>query len=193
MKASYKAENGKPLFKLNPENTLRDDEKQYNFGNSFELFTVDGITLGDDVKTFSVFGELNVDVNRNFTLGINAEYFTYNTETDSPAWNLPDLTSSLFLDYQIGKKWYLGANLFYVGERQDFSSVAVVNGIPNNLTVIDLEGYFDANAHLGYRVTDQLSIFVKGANLANNNYQRWANFQVQGLQVLGGATYKFDF
>ena len=193
VKAAYKAENGKPLFKLNPENLSRNDEKLYNLSNSFELFTVDGITLGDDVRTFSVFGELNVDVNRNFTLGVNAEYFSYGTETDNPAWNLPDLTGSLFLDYQIGKKWYLGANLFYVGERQDFSSEAVVNGVPNNFAVIDLDGYFDANAHIGYRLTDQLSLFVKGANLANNNYQRWANFQVQGLQVLGGATYKFDF
>lgn len=193
VKASYKAENGKALFKLNPRNDFRTDEKQYNLGNSFELFSIDGVTLGDDVKTFSVFGELNVDVNRNFTLGVNAEYFNYSTETDNPAWNLPDLTGSLFLDYQIGKKWYLGANLFYVGEREDFSSLAVQNGQPTDLTIINLESYFDANAHIGYRVTDQLSLFLRGANLANNNYQRWANFQVQGLQLLGGATYKFDF
>jgi len=195
VKGSYKAENRKALFKLNPENTFRNDEKGYNLGNSFELFTIDGFTLGDDVKTFAVFGELNIDVNRNFTLGVNAEYFSYNTETDNPAWNLPDLTGSIFLDYQIGEKWYAGANLFYVGQRKDFSTTAILNADRADFpaTIIELDSYFDLNAHLGYRVNDQLSIFVKGANLANNNYQRWANFQVQGLQVLGGATYKFDF
>lgn len=195
VKASYKAENRKPLFKLNPRNDFRLDEKQYYLGNSFEIFTIDGVTIGDDVKTFGVFGELNVDVNRNFTLGVNAEYFNYNTETDNPAWNLPDLKGSLFLDYQIGEKWYLGANLFYVGERSDYATTVVQN-VPQNqfpFEILELESYFDANAHLGYRVTDQLSVFVRGSNLANNNYQRWANFRVQGLQVLGGATYKFDF
>jgi hypothetical protein len=195
VKGSYKAENRKALFKLNPNNTFRNDDKAYNLGNSFELFTIDGFTLGDDVKTFAVFAELNIDVNRNFTLGVNAEYFNYTTETNNPAWNLPDVTGSMFLDYQIGEKWYAGANLFYVGQRSDFSTTALPDtfSVDFPATVIELESYFDLNAHLGYRVNDQLSVFVKGANLANNNYQRWANFQVQGLQVLGGLTYKFDF
>lgn len=195
VKASYKAENRKPLFKLNPRNDFRTDEKQYNLGNSFEVFSIDGITIGDDVKTFSVFGELNVDVNRNFTLSVNGEYFNYTTETGLPAWNLPDIKGSLFLDYQIGEKWYAGANLFFIGERRDFSTTVVQNTLQQDFpaTIIDLDSYFDANAHIGYRITDQLSAFVKGANLANNNYQRWANFRVQGLQVLAGATYKFDF
>ncbi len=195
VRASYKAENRKPLFKLNARHETRRDDRLYYVGNSFEIFSIDGVTIGDDVRTFSVFGELNIDVNRNFTLGMNAEFFTYNTETNLPAWNLPDAQGSLFLDYQIGKQWYLGANLFYIGERQDFAATAVANTLPQDFlsTIIDLEGYFDVNAHIGYRVSDQLSIFAKGANLANNNYQRWANYRVQGLQVLGGATYKFDF
>ncbi len=188
IKGSYTAENRKPLFKLNPLNTFRTDEKGYYLGNSFEVFY-------DDVKTLGIFGELNIDVNRNFTLGINAEYYNYNTETDNPAWNLPELTGSLFLDYQIGEKWYMGANLFYVGERKDVATVAVLGGQPVDFpaTILTLDGYFDANAHIGYRLSDQLSVFVKAANISGNNYQRWANFRVQGFQVLGGATYKFDF
>jgi outer membrane receptor protein involved in Fe transport len=128
-------------------------------------------------------------------LGINAEVYDYDTETDNPAWNLPNLTGSLFMDYQIDEKWYLGANLFYVGEREDFSTVVVQNVLPSEFpaTTIALDSYFDANAHVGYRLNDQLSIFVKAANIANNNYQRWANYQVQGFQILGGVTYKFDF
>lgn len=187
IKGSYTAENNTPLFKLNPQNNFRDDEKGYYFGNSFEVFY-------DDIKTIGVFGELNVDVNRNFTLGINAEVYDYNTETDNPAWNLPNLKGSLFMDYQIGEKWFAGANLFYVGEREDFSTVVVQN-VPVSdypATLINLDAFFDANAHLGYRVDNQLSIFLKAANIANNNYQRWANYPVQGLQVMAGATYKFD-
>ncbi len=188
IKGSYTAENRRPLFKLNPQNTIRNDEKGYNYGNSFDVFY-------DDIKTIGVFGELNVDVNRNFTLGVNAEIYDYDTETDNPAWNLPNLTASLFLDYQIGKKWYMGANLFYVGEREDVSSEAIIGLQPTDFpaTIVNLDGYFDANAHVGHRLNDQLSIFLKAANIANNNYQKWSNYPVQGLQILGGATYKFDF
>ena len=188
IKGSYAAENRKPLYRLNPQNLFRNDEKGYYYGNSFDVFY-------DDIKTLGIFGELNVDVNRNFTLGVNVEVYDYSTETGNPAWNLPNLKASLFMDYQIGEKWFMGANLFYVGEREDFSSLVVENIQPGEFpaTLITLDSYFDANAHVGYRFNDQLSFFIKGANLSNNAYQRWANFQVQGIQVLGGATYKFDF
>lgn len=188
VKGSYTAENNKPLYTLNPRNDFRSDDKGYYYGNSFGLFY-------DDIKTLGIFGELNVDINRNFTAGANVEIYDYNTETGNPAWNLPNLQASLFMDYQIGKKWYAGVNLFYVGEREDFSSTVVQNAQPSEFpaTLITLDGYFDANAHVGYRYTDQWSFFIKGANLSNNDYQRWSNFQVQGIQILGGATYKFDF
>ena len=187
IKGSYTAENRKPLFNLNPENESRNDEKAYFYGNSFEVFY-------DDLKTLGLFAELNVDVNRNFTLGVNGNYYNYNTETDNPAWNLPEVEASFFLDYQIGEKWFMGANLFYVGERKDFSQTAQPNTQPFDFptTIITLDSFFDANAHIGHRLSDQLSIFVRASNIANNNYQRWANFPVQGLQILGGATFKFD-
>ncbi len=187
IKGSYTAENRKPLYKLNPVNTFRNEEA-YTYGNSFDVFY-------DDVKTLGIFGEINVDVNRNFTFGVNAEVYDYDTETDNPAWNLPNLTGSLFIDYQIGEKWFMGANLFFVGEREDVSSQVVINTIPADFpaTIVTLDSYFDANAHIGYRFNNQLSVFARANNIANNNYQRWSNYPVQGFQVLAGATYKFDF
>ncbi len=188
IKGSYMTENRKPLFKLNPTNLFRDDEKGYYYGNSFEVFY-------DDVKTLGIFGELNVDVNRNFSLGMNVEVYDYDTETDNSAWNLPSLKGSLFMDYQIGKQWYMGANLFFVDQRDDVSSQAIQNVAASDFpsALVSLDSYFDANAHIGYRFNEQLSVFAKAANIANSNYNRWANYPVQGFQILGGVTYKFDF
>lgn len=188
IKGSYTAENRRPLFLLNPQNLFRDDESGYFYGNSFQVFY-------DDVKTLGIFGELNIDINRNFTLGVNAEFYDYDTETDNPAWNLPSVKGSLFMDYQINKQWYFGANLFYVGERDDLVAQALENAQPSDFpaTIVTLDGFFDANAHVGYRFNEQLSIFVKASNIANNDYQRWANFRVQGFQALAGVSYKFDF
>ena len=179
----YISDRDKALFRNNEitSNNLQD----YSYGNSFGI-------VYDDVKTYSIAGEINVDVNRNFTLGIKAEYFDYSSDTQAEAWNLPDIKGSVFLDYQISDKWYAGANLFYIGERKD--QLYLNDGItPASPITVTLDSYFDANAHLGYHINDQLSVFAKGNNLANQGYQRWQNFPVQSIQFLAGATYKFDF
>ena len=183
IKGNYYAEESKALFKVNDAQTFATED--YQFGNSFGV-------VYDDVTTFSVAGELNIDVNRNFTLGIKGEYFTYDTNEQAEAWNLPDITGSIFMDVQISEKWFAGASANYVGERKDEQSLVgtLINIAP---TPITLDSYFDANAHLGYKINDQLSVFAKVNNILDNDYQRFANFPVQGIQALVGATYQFDF
>lgn len=177
----YVADRNKALFRNN-EITLTNED--YTYGNSFGL-------VYDNVDTFGVAGEINVDVNRNFKLGIKAEYFSYNTDDEVEAWNLPDVKGSLFLDYQIDEHWFAGANLFYIGERKD--QFFLNNGTITSPFTVVLDSYFDANAHVGYHVNDQLSVFAKANNIANDAYQKWQNFPVQSIQFLAGATYKFDF
>lgn len=181
--AGYSAEQNKALFRSNSvyDNATED----YQYGNSYNM-------VYDDIKTFTFSGELSVDVNRNFKLGAKAEYFAYNVKNEAQPWNLPDLKGSLFLDYQIDEQWFAGAGLFYVGERQDLFQEE--GFLPTRLPeTITLDSYFDANAHVGYRITDQFSAFAKVNNIANQNYQRWMNYKVQGIQFLVGATYQFDF
>ncbi|MEO8773832.1 MAG: TonB-dependent receptor [Gelidibacter sp.] len=180
----YTNEGNKALFKAN--SVLIGATEGYQYGNAFGI-------VYDDVKTASFVGELNVDVNRNFKLGIKGEYFSYNVDKEE-AWNLPDLKGSLFLDYQIDENWFAGAGLFYVGERKDQFVIESTNAFvsPIKQTMI-LDSYFDANAHVGYRFDDQLSFYVKANNIANKGYQRWLNTPVQGIQFLAGATYQFDF
>ena len=98
----------------------------------------------------------------------------------------------MFLDYQISPKWFMGGSVFYTGERKD-ETVLLGTLIPGTRTTVTLDSFFDANAHLGYKVTDYLSVYGKVNNIANQDYQRWSNFPVQGIQFLAGATYQFDF
>ena len=182
-RGNYIAANDQALFRSNP--VLLGGDQNFQHGNSFGI-------VYDDVSTFSVFGELNVDVNRNFNLGLKAEYFTYSTDNEAEAWNLPDFKASLFFDYQIDEHWFAGANLYYVGERKDLFEI-IDPFLPSTMSVVTLDSYFDANAHLGYRINDRWSVYAKANNIANQDYNRWLNYPVQGIQLLGGATYKFDF
>ena len=183
IKGNYLAEDSKALFKTNEAQSFATED--YQFGNSLNV-------VYDNVKTFSVAGELNIDVNRNFKLGIKGQYFNYNTKFETEAWNLPTVTGSIFLDYQISEKWFAGGSAFFVGERKDEQQL--LNGsLPLQSQIITLDSFFDANAHVGYNVTDFLSVYAKANNIANQNYERWLNFPVQGIQFLAGATYQFDF
>ena len=184
LRGSYYNEKDKALYKNNLAYIDPIDNEDYFYGNSFGI-------VYDDVTTLNLFGELNVDVNRSFTLGIKAEYFAYDVDMEEQAWNLPDFKGSLFMDYQIDENWFMGANLYYVGERKDESNL--VDGLNMTTNQVNLDSYFDANAHLGYKINDQFSVYAKANNIADQDYQRYLNFPVQGIQFLAGATYKFDF
>ncbi|WP_226294411.1 TonB-dependent receptor [Aquimarina algicola] len=182
-RGSYITEDEKPLFVNNPSTTLR--LEGFDYGNSFSY-------RYDDINTLVGYGELNLEINKKFKLGASVEYFNYDTEDEQEAWNLPEIKASVLLDYQINTKWYAGAQLFYVGERKDINNQ--VASLPNNpVSTVTLDAFFDANVNVGYRLNDQLSFFVKGNNLGGENYERWANFPVQDIQILGGVTYKFDY
>lgn len=182
---SYMSDRDKALFKSNITKNIT-AQNSYEYGNSF------GIAY-DKVETFGIAGELNVDLKRNFKLGLKGEYFTYNTDDEDEAWNLPNITGSLFFDYQIDEHWFTGANLFFVGERKD--QVAFEGSfLPDEITrTVTLDSFFDINAHVGYHINEQFSFFAKVNNIANQQYQKWVNYPVQGAQFLTGVTYKFDF
>ncbi|WP_248574801.1 TonB-dependent receptor [Flavobacterium sp. H122] len=182
VKASYDSSKNKALFVTNPY--LSSPSENYSYGNSFNV-------VYDNIKTISFYGELKADINKNIALGINGQLNAYNTDIQEEAWNLPTVKFTFTSDFNVGKKFYAGTQLFYVGERKD--QFTNYTGFVNPDSVQTLEGYFDINAHIGYKHNERLNFFLKGNNLANKNYQRWLNYPVQGVQVMGGASYKFDF
>ena len=183
LRGSYETEINKALFVHNLRSTS--NSEGYSYGNSFE-------TVYDDVNTLSFFGEINVDIKRNFKLGMNATYFSHSPEFEEEVWNFPEFKASILADYQITEKWFAGANLFFTGERFDREEF-LVGGDALSSRIVTLESFVDLNLNAGYRFNEQLSIFVKGNNLLDDSYQRWSNYPVLGIQVLAGATYKFDW
>ena len=183
VKGMYKTENNSPLIKSNP--LQLGETKSYQYGNSFGV-------VYDDLKVFSVFGELNMGINDKFNLAMAAEYFTYAIDNESEAWNRPNFEASLLMNLKFNDHWYAGANLFYTGKRED--ELYILDPLVMTTSkMITLKSYLDANMYVGFRVNDLWSVFMKANNITNQNYDRWVNYQVQGFQVLAGTTFKFDF
>lgn len=188
LRASYKNEEDKGLFRNNLYNTLNTNTEGYAFGNSFNV-------VYDDVKTITGFAELKADFSKNVSFGISGSYNNYTTNNQAEAWNLPALELASTFDLTINEKWYAGAKVFFVGDRKDLQNTAFTSFLTPSTTIetITLDSYFDLNAHIGYKYNDRLTAFLKGNNLASQNYQRWVNFPVQSINVMIGANYKFDF
>lgn len=183
VRASYGKEENKALFLSNPYRGMISDAQGYELGNSFGV-------VYDEVNTLQIFGELKVEVTEDFNLGINASYNSYDTTDQAQAWNLPDVKASVFSNFDIAEKVFGGASIFVVGQRQALFTDMVG---PTTTQEITLDSYIDANLHVGYRFNERLNFFVKGSNLLDDGYQKWLNFQVQGIQALLGATYQFDW
>ncbi len=189
VRGSFNNDDNKALFVSNQYVLGNVNTEGYTNGNSLNV-------VYDNVKTASFFGEIKADFSKRVALGINATYNNYTTETQAEAWNLPQLNVGTTLDFDINDKWYAGTNVFFVGERKDI--VTVQDNLATNPGTfsqkeVSLDSYFDLNAHVGYKYNDRLTAFLRGNNLANQQYNRWSNFPVQGIQVLLGANYKFDF
>jgi len=179
---SYLNEKNKALFKSN-DYTEDATNEGYAFGNSLGV-------VYDDVRTFRFYGELKADFSENVSFGINGTFNSYKNDGQLEAWNLPSMKLSSNLDVNITKQWYAGLNVFYVGERKDMQANLDLATDP---VLVTLKSYFDANAHLGYKHNERLTLFLKLNNIGNQAYEKWLNYPVQGFQVLIGGNYKFDF
>lgn len=160
--------------------------ESYEYRNSFGV-------LYDDLNTLALKAEIGVNVSDNVQLGLDAAFYSYDAETQPEAWNRPSFELALNANYQIEEKWVLGADIFFVGDRQERSLLIVDTPYSETLTSHTLDSYFDLNLNIEYRFTEQLSVFVHGNNLLGENYQKWSNYPVLGTQILGGLSYRFNW
>lgn len=184
VRASYVNERNKALYKSN-DFTEDSTNEDYAYGNSMQV-------VYDDIKTVSFFGELKADFSEDFSFGINGTFSSYTTDVQQEAWNLPDIKLNSTLSYTITKKWFAGADVFFVGERKDqkLNTDIIYVVAPSPVT---LESYFDVNAHVGFKYSERLTAFLRANNITNKGYEKWLNYPVQGFQIVLGANYKFDF
>tara|TARA_R110000787_G_scaffold113832_2_gene223170 strand:+ start:6200 stop:7966 length:1767 start_codon:yes stop_codon:yes gene_type:complete len=187
-KASYKSDEDRALFVRNNSKSngvfdISNTFLGYEYGNSFNVFY-------DDISTFSLFAEVEIDVTKRFIMGGNVQANSYTTTNQQEAWNLPKIEGAVFGKYK-NNKWYATANVFFVGERQDLLYGGTFPSTTSGIQTLD--AFVDVNLNGGYHFNDFVSAFIKLNNVLGTDYERYANFNVQGFQVLAGATYKFDF
>lgn len=184
LRASFSDEENKPLYAAYTDNDYVDyagvNLPDYTHASTFKM-------VYDKVKTLSLHAGVNYEVFENVNLGTSATYFNYSMDEERRAWNLPDFQASFNADYRFAKKWSVGADVLFVGERRDqMHNLGADSGY-----LVKVDNYLDANLRVDFQLTDQFGIFARGNNLFNSNYDRWFHYPVQGIQGMLGLSYQF--
>ncbi len=147
----------------------------------------------DDVKTFTILGELSYEFGTKWEAALRGELFSYDTDAQKEAWHLPSHRIGLHGKYSLFDKFVIGADLTWIGKRQVFSFLPVGDVAQNDDGVyqLELDGYVDLSLSVEYRYTKRLSAFIEANNLTGTKYDIYYRFPAQRVFLMGGAKYSF--
>ncbi|MES2689599.1 MAG: hypothetical protein V4658_04305 [Bacteroidota bacterium] len=135
------------------------------------------------IRLTNVKAELNHEFGEKFHFQFVMNYFGYSNLQIAQPFSRPTFTTRTNLMYNIGDKFIIRGDLYTMNSRKSIE-------LPNNQQVT-LGTIVDLNMGIDYRYTKNLGLFLNVNNITNNQYQRWYNYQVYGLNVLGGLSVTF--
>ena len=144
------------------------------------------LTTYDDGNVFRFSGELTYSLGGNLKLWLNGEYNIYKLDSLKKAYHKPISFMKLGGSYLIRKKVNLWLETMLYGER-----FAVNNETLFKPTELTIDGFVDLNFGISYFISDNFSVWLSGTNLLNSNYERFYNYPVQGLEIMGGIGIRF--
>jgi len=145
------------------------------------------------INVVNVHAEALYSASEKVRVGFKADYNHYGVKSLAQAYGRPAFLGTLYATYNIFDKLLLGANLYYYSANYGASYVNDFNnGFPiTRETPRQTNSVIDLSLRADYRLTPKFSIFAIGNNLTNRHYQRYLNYQSQGINVIGGLTYSF--
>ncbi len=149
--------------------------------------TADGKTffISNDSRVYDLrlHGDMSFVSQDKFTITAGLTFNGYNGMKDNDrAWGtLPvELNASL--------RWWAFKQVLIKGDLAAFSGGAF---LLKDGSDIKLGGGTDLSAGLEFAINKRFSAWLDFNNIFNNKYKRWNNYPVYGLNILGGAIFKF--
>ena len=162
-------------------NSLSDSTK-------FDLVYDDGT-----INVVNVHAEALYSATEKVRVGFKADYNHYGVKNLAQAYGRSPFLGTLYGTYNASDKLLLGATFYYyaanygLGYHTNFNNGFPIREPQDHKT----NAVVDLNLRADYRITPKFSIFAMGNNLANRHYQRYLNYQSQGINAIGGLTYSF--
>lgn len=189
VRVSKSSTKDRALFVSAPQQLEVDSVRSVLYGDRF-------FTVYDQVGQLDISGQLTYSRNEHLDITGRIDIFTYDTDVQAEAWNLPPYQLSLGARYDLRDKLILKVEAQFLGARKagTYSLAAdPEQALPPGATLLtkDLDGYLDLYLGVEYRYTKRLSLFLDASNLSASKYERWYNHPTQRGLIMGGATFAF--
>lgn len=161
----------------------------YNSYTDMPVFIADSSALRRfkplflDMNVIRFNAELGYQYSEKVRINLTGNFYSYDVnDSAQKAWHLPTAELKLNATYNIGDKLIFAADVFFMNKRPVTSEFATQQ-------VADLKAFADFNLGFEYRYRKTLSLFLRLNNVSSVRYQRWYNYPVYGLNVMGGITF----
>lgn len=131
-------------------------------------------------------GTINHAYNEKLRLGISTNIYGYKLYNLDHPYSRPEFEAKANATYNIGDKFLLKFDLFYMSERWGGYKNSV-----NSISNVKISPFVDANFGVDYRYSKTVSAFLNLNNIANNRYQRFYAYPVYGFNFIAGFTFTF--
>ena len=169
-KAGLVTYNDLPFF-INDNAALAGDNKSFVISNERK------------VNNFRVHGDLSYISQDKFTATAGVTFNGYTgMKSNAKAWNTLPVEVNGSVRYWAFKQLMLKADFYMFGGGYYLEKGNVSNTFKPGA---------DLSAGAEFRITKQFSAWLDVNNIFNNKYERWHNYQVYGLNLLGGVRFEF--
>jgi hypothetical protein len=157
--------------------------------------------LYDQMKRLKLHAEIFHASSDKLNLLLAVNYYNYNLDEQTEAWNLPSWDANLNLNYQITEQLGVSTDIFLIGQRK--ALIMEYSGVQPTFPVSlepkqdftyksnNLKTAFDLNLKANYQLTSKFSVFGQLNNFGFQKYQRWLGYPVQSFNALAGISYSF--
>ncbi len=140
-------------------------------------------TVYDTAQIFGISGTLNINLTDVISIGGTASYRAFDLSNENEPWGVPNLEMNgrlLFKPYDgkivVKTELYLADDIPFRNQENQ----------PNFTDPL-----IDLNVGASMQITDNIGIFLDVNNVLNNRRQRWLNYPMLGINVLGGVSVRF--
>lgn len=123
----------------------------------------------------------NLNVKNIVNFQLKGVYNDWKVADEEYAWLKPKWEADLGMDIRASRNFNIGLNVFYQGER--YAKLGQ--------SAIQMDPFLDVNLGVSYSYSNWLSMFAKMNNILNQHYQYFYGYDVQGANVLVGASFSF--
>lgn len=150
------------------------------------------VVVYDRVDQLDIGGELRYSHDEHINVHGGLHVFSYKTDEQAEAWNLPIYSINLGAVYDFQDKLLLKVEAEFLGRRKMARSLPPDwNDLSPEPEATEAGGLVDIYLGLEYRYTKRLSVFLDFSNLSASKYERWYHYPVQRGLLLGGASFAF--